>query len=136
MRKKIRRYLKIYVISLLIGLLFEALMSNIWRYDMLTYFLGVPVVIVLSWGSLLSLGYFLVEKYEKKTKIPFWLDLLLLYIPMIIIIEAIGTNILHWQLNKIYPAIIGNFMKAPFRIYVAYYLIALFIYSKIFKKIK
>jgi hypothetical protein len=120
---------KLFLISLLVGFTFELLMAKVWQYNMLTYFLGVPIMIVLAWSVLLPLGYFIVNKYEKKTKFPFWLNLLFLYIPMIIIIEFIGTNVLHWQLNKIYPALIGNFMKAPIPIYIAYYLITLFVYK-------
>lgn len=136
MNKKLRKYLKLYLISLLVGFFFELFLSSVWQYNMLDYFLGVPFMIVLSWGSLLPLGYLLVEKLKKTNKLPYWLNLLIIYIPSIIIIESVGTNILNWQLNKIYPPLIGNFMKAPPLVYLSYFLVALLTYSILFKKVR
>jgi len=120
----------VFLVSLFVGFIFESIVATFWQYDMLTYLLGVPIMIVLVWGFLLTLGHYIIDKYERKTKMPFYLDLLLLYIPSIILVEFIGTNILNWQLNIIYPALIGNFMKAPITIYIAYYLVALFLFKK------
>jgi len=132
-RNEFLRFLKIVSISLIVGYFFELMMKSFWQYDKLTYFLGVPVGIVLAWTFLLTTGFYVIEYYESKTKIPYYLDLLFLYIPLVVIVEFIGTNVLNWQVNKIYPAIIGNFMKSPVVIYVAYYFVALFVYEKIFR---
>ena len=119
---------KVFLMSLIVGFIFERVMVYFWQYDTLPYFLGVPVAIVFVWGILLTSGYYILNKYERKTKLPLFLDLLLLYVPLIIVAEFIGTNVLNWQINKIYPALIGNFMKAPIIIYVAYYLVSLFFF--------
>lgn len=119
-----KKILNVFLLSLVVGFIFEKIMAQLWQYDTLYYLFGVPVVIVLVWGFLLTFSYFLVSKYEKKTKSPLYLDVLFLYIPSIIIAEFVGTNILNWQINEIYPALIGNFMKAPITIYVAYYFVS------------
>jgi len=134
-RITIRKVSIIFLISVLVGYIFELYVSKFWQYDTLFYFLGVPLGIVFVWGLLLTVGYLILNLFEAKTKIPFYFDLLLLYIPVIILVEFIGTNILNWQINEMFPALIGNFMKAPITIYITYYLVTLIVYVKIFRLI-
>lgn len=126
--------IKIFWISLLIGYTFELIinLSGLWGYDTLTYFLGVPVFIVLTWGFLLTGGYFLTKRVQKRYKLSLIKALSLIFIPSIIIFETIGSQVLGIMLNVDFPSLfpLTGCCRAPAIIYLAYYFIALFAFKK------
>ncbi len=131
--------IKIFWISLLIGYVFEFLINalNIWGYDTLTYFLGVPVLIVLTWGFLLTFSYFNVKRFQKKYGFKLYKAFLIIFIPSVIIFETIGSQFLGIMINVDFPSLfpLTGCCKAPAIIYVAYYFVALSAFKK-FDKIQ
>ncbi len=131
--------LKIFWISLLIGYVFEFVINflGIWGYDTLPYFFGVPAFIVLVWGFLLTLGYFGVKRFQKRFKLKLYQALLIVFIPLVIIFETIGSQVLGIMLNVDFPSLfpLTGCCKAPVIIYVTYFFTALIAFSR-FDKIR
>ena len=127
-----RKTSKIFLISLLIGFLFETVMASVWQYDTLTYFLGVPVFIVFVWGFLLTFSYFNVKRFQKKQRLKLWEALLIVYIPATIVFETIGSQVLGVMINVDFPSLfpLTGCCKAPLIIYIIYYFVALFAFKK------
>lgn len=131
--------IKIFWISLLIGYAFEFVLNalNIWAYDTLAYFLGVPVFIVFTWGFLLTGGFSLTKTVQKRYKLSLIKALSLIFIPSVIIFETIGSQVLGIVLNVDFPSLfpLTGCCRAPVALYVAYYLIALLAFRR-FDKIR
>lgn len=121
---------KIFLLSFAVGYIIELILSQYWQYEMLDYYLGVPIFIVFTWMILLTTTFILAKKFQKKYKKSLIFSLLVLFIPITILFETFGSQVLGIVLNVDYPSLfpLTGCCKAPIWVYLLYLGVALVVF--------